>query len=80
VGRSVPDFELLDGTAVGSLLRDGRGLLLDFESDAQLRTLTNGRQARINHISSDVKNGLGLRAVLVRPDGIVAWARESAGR
>ena len=30
VGRSCPDFELEDGTRIGTLLRDGSGLLLDF--------------------------------------------------
>ena len=36
VGRSCPDFELEDGTRVGALLRDGRGLLLDFGRQASL--------------------------------------------
>ena len=37
VGRSCPDLELEDGTRIGTLLRDGNGLLLDF--DRQLPTL-----------------------------------------
>ena len=32
VGRSVPDFELLDGARIGELLRKGKGLFLDFDS------------------------------------------------
>lgn len=31
VGRSAPDFELIDGAKVGSLLRDGKGVLLQFD-------------------------------------------------
>ena len=31
VGRSAPDFELVDGTKLGELLRNGKGLLLDFD-------------------------------------------------
>ena len=34
VGRSVPDFELADGTRAGELLRTGTGLLLDFDAYA----------------------------------------------
>lgn len=63
---------------MGDLLRDGRGLLLDFASDAPLQTLANRWQGRINYISSDVKDRLGLSAVLVRPDGFIAWASEAA--
>jgi hypothetical protein len=33
---------------------------------------------RISYIASDVKDRLGLSAVLVRPDGFVAWAGEGA--
>ena len=34
-GRSVPDFELGDGTRAGDLLRTGAGLLLDFDPRAR---------------------------------------------
>lgn len=78
VGQSVPDFALIDGPRVGDLLRDGRGLLLDFASDAPLRPLANRWQGRINYISCDLEDRLGLSAVLVRPDGFVAWASETA--
>ena len=78
VGRSVPDFALVDGTRVGHLLRDGRGLLLDLAPDAPLRALANRWQGRITYASSDAENRLGLSAVLVRPDGFVAWAIDSA--
>ena len=78
VGRSVPDFELLDGTRVGGLLRDGRGLLLDFAAHPPLRTLADRRPGRISYISGDVKDRLGLSASLVRPDGFVAWASDAA--
>jgi hypothetical protein len=77
-GRSVPDFKLVDGTRVGSLLRDGRGLLLDFAPDAPLQALARRWRGRINYISGDAENQLRLSAVLVRPDGFVAWARDSA--
>ncbi len=79
VGRSVPDFVLVDGTRVGALLRDGPGLLLDFATDAPLQALASRWQGRVSYISGAAENQLGLSAVLIRPDGFVAWARESAG-
>lgn len=78
VGRSAPDFELADGTRLGEHLRTGTGLLLDFDAGAPLRALAGGWQGRIAYIASDAKDRLGLSAVLVRPDGFVAWASAGA--
>jgi hypothetical protein len=76
-GRSVPDFELADGTKVGSLLREGKGLFLDFDPGASFQTLTSRWRARITYVAGDARDRLGLRALLVRPDGFVAWASET---
>ncbi|RWD93955.1 FAD-dependent monooxygenase [Mesorhizobium sp.] len=78
VGRSVPDFELADGTRVGDLLRAGNGLLLDFGSRASLRALASRWSGRIAYVAGEARERLGLSAVLVRPDGFVAWASEAA--
>jgi hypothetical protein len=75
-GRSCPDFELEDGRRVGSLLRNGGGLLLDFASGAPLRELDGRWGDRVHYVSGNVKESSGLRAVLVRPDGFVAWATD----
>jgi hypothetical protein len=75
VGRSCPDFELEDGTRVGTLLRDGNGLLLDF--GRQLAALEGHWGDRVRHVASDARDRLGLQAVLVRPDGFVAWASDT---
>lgn len=77
-GRSVPDFELVDGTKVGSLLREGKGLFLDFDTGASLQALASRWRGRVSYVAGDVRDRLGLRAVLVRPDGFVAWASEAA--
>ncbi|MFM0206168.1 FAD-dependent monooxygenase [Paraburkholderia sediminicola] len=78
IGRSTPDFELVNGTKVGSLLREGKGLLLEFDPSASLRALVSRWREQVTYVASDVKEGLGLRAVLLRPDGFVAWATEAA--
>ena len=78
VGRSAPDFELADGTRLGDHLRDGRGLLLDFDARAPLRALATRRRGRVAYVACDAEDRLGLSAVLVRPDGVVAWAVEAA--
>ena len=76
VGRGAPDFALLDGTRLGDHLGTGRGLLLDFDARAPLRALAGRWGDRIAYVASDAKDRLGLSAVLVRPDGVVAWIAE----
>jgi hypothetical protein len=78
VGRSAPDFELVDGTKLGELLREGKGLFLDFNAPTPLQALARRWNGRITYVASDAKDRLGLSAVLVRPDGFVAWASEAA--
>lgn len=74
VGRSVPDFEFSDGTRLGSLLREGTGLLIDFGASETLRMLAERYAGQLRYVDKPAKDSLGLRAVLVRPDGVVAWA------
>lgn len=76
VGRSAPDFELADGTRIGSLLRDGKGLLLDFAPGPPRQALKRGWDERINYIPGHAENTFGLSAIFVQPEGFVAWASE----
>ena len=78
VGRSAPDFELIDGTKLGELLAKGKGLFLDFDVSTSLQTLASRWSDRITYVGSDAKDRLGLSAVLVRPDGFVAWAADAS--
>ena len=80
VGRSCPDFELEDGTRLGALLRDGNGLLLDFGRRASLEALDGVWGDQVRYVASDAKDRLGLSALLVRPDGFVAWASDTTPR
>ncbi|KAG8158478.1 hypothetical protein KVR01_011600 [Diaporthe batatas] len=82
-GFSAPDFELglAGGTRrLGELMRSGRGLLVDLgHEDVNGPELANLAQdeawfPRIDYIGASAKDDLGIRALLVRPDGVVAWA------
>ena len=77
VGHSAPDFKLEDGNRLGDLLQDGRGLLLDFTASESLSALCDGRQDRLGYVTSHAKDEKGLAALLVRPDGFVAWATDA---
>jgi hypothetical protein len=74
IGRSAPDFELADGTRLGVLLRGGLGVLLDFQCDAGLRSIGDRLFDGLRYVGGEMEDRLGLGAVLVRPDGVVAWA------
>ncbi len=78
VGYSVPNFELEDGVTIGELMRDGRGVLLDFTLDPALEAVAAEYGDRVTYVSGRAKDRLGLAALLIRPDGIVAWASEDA--
>ncbi|WP_329432931.1 FAD-dependent monooxygenase [Streptomyces sp. NBC_01280] len=74
VGTSAPDFHFEDGTRLGDLLRQGHGVLLDFRGDQALRRAVKNRQDHIQYATGQARDDLGFTAVLVRPDGVVAWA------
>ncbi|MCF7752564.1 FAD-dependent monooxygenase [Bacillus subtilis subsp. subtilis] len=78
VGRSVPDVLLDDGTRVGERLRTGQGLLLDVGACAGLADLAEAWAGRVAYAAVRDPHTFGLRAVLVRPDGVVAWASDGA--
>ncbi|RXT53595.1 FAD-dependent monooxygenase [Bradyrhizobium betae] len=78
VGRSVPDFEWPDGATVGERLRTAKGLLLDFDARAPRQALASRCGDCITYVAAAPEDRLGLSAVLVRPDGFVAWASDSA--
>ncbi|WP_308168124.1 FAD-dependent monooxygenase [Nonomuraea sp. NEAU-A123] len=74
VGRNAPDLRLADGTRLGDLMRDGRGVALDFSTDRRLHGPAMGWESRMQYAAGPARNDLGLGAALVRPDGVVAWA------
>lgn len=78
-GYGVPSFELEDGRRVDDLLREGRGLLLDFGSDTGLTRLAAGYARQVDYVAGPARERLGISALLVRPDGVVAWAGDDEG-
>jgi 2-polyprenyl-6-methoxyphenol hydroxylase-like FAD-dependent oxidoreductase len=74
IGRSVPNFELEDGTTIGELMHNGQGILLDFDRNVSLKTLAGEYGDRMQYVSGRAKEQFGLSAVLIRHDGIIAWA------
>jgi 2-polyprenyl-6-methoxyphenol hydroxylase-like FAD-dependent oxidoreductase len=73
VGRNAPEFRLEDGSRLGDLMQDGHGVALDFSADRSLHDSATRWESRIRYAAAPAKNDLGLGAVLVRPDGVVAW-------
>jgi hypothetical protein len=78
IGHSVPNFEFKDGTTIGERMHEGHGILLEFAGNASLKTLASAYGAQIKYVSGRAKDQLGLSAVLIRPDGFVAWATDHA--
>lgn len=76
VGYSVPNFEFEDGTRISELMHDGVGILLDFDANPSLKILANVYGDSIKYISGTAKDHFAVSALLIRPDGIIAWASD----
>ncbi|MFO0562713.1 MAG: FAD-dependent monooxygenase [Polyangiales bacterium] len=88
VGRRAPDFELrVDGALVSlySLMHQGHGVLLDLGCDCE--SSARAYRERVRYVRAEydgrweLANGTAVaasRAVLVRPDGHVAWVGDEA--
>jgi 2-polyprenyl-6-methoxyphenol hydroxylase-like FAD-dependent oxidoreductase len=79
VGCSAPDFEFVDGSRLGERLRSGHGLFVDFNAELKLKDDLDagGLDRGFEYVGMCATEQLGLRCLLVRPDGIVAWASEA---
>jgi hypothetical protein len=80
VGYSAPNFEFEDGTRIGEFMQDGQGMLLDFDGKPSLKKLASEYGDQLKYVSGRAKEELGLSAVLIRPDGFVAWASDNEPR
>ncbi|GHD98187.1 FAD-dependent monooxygenase [Streptomyces alanosinicus] len=77
-GASAPDLVLADASRLGGHLHHGRALLLDLADDPGLRAHAEGYGDRLEVRTLACPDRPGLRALLVRPDGFVAWAADAA--
>ena len=68
VGGSVPDLALADGTHPADHLHDGTGVLLD------LGGVPSHVDTRVRTVRAGCPDEPDLPGLLVRPDGVVAWA------
>lgn len=75
-GYSAPDLRFDDGTRLADHLRDGAALLLDLSEDEPLRGAAEPWRDRIRYAAVRTSDGRGLSALLIRPDGFVAWASD----
>ncbi|OJW71253.1 FAD-dependent monooxygenase [Spirosoma sp. 48-14] len=77
IGHSVPNFTFENGATIGDLMHSGQGILIDFGGNASLKTLASAHSHSLTYISDRATDQLGVQAVLIRPDGIVAWASDT---
>ena len=73
IGAAMPDLRLDDGTRLSDHTRDGRTLLVDLAGDDRLGALAKPYADRLDLLRAGAA-GAGVTALLVRPDGFVAWA------
>ncbi|MBU9763904.1 FAD-dependent oxidoreductase [Mycobacterium sp. TNTM28] len=76
-GYFVPDVTLDDGRRVAELLRSGRPLLLDLAGGKYAESVRGGRDIAIDIEIAPMAEAPAA-ALLIRPDGYVAWATDSA--
>ncbi|ONI81724.1 2-polyprenyl-6-methoxyphenol hydroxylase [Actinosynnema sp. ALI-1.44] len=75
IGRFVPPLTLPDN----ELLRDGTAVLVDLVGSSRIRAIANGHTDRVRVVRAQHSSRSDLTALLVRPDGYVAWAASDNG-
>jgi 2-polyprenyl-6-methoxyphenol hydroxylase-like FAD-dependent oxidoreductase len=75
-GRLVPDLSLDDGRRIAELLHDARPVLLDL--GGSIADTVRGWADRVDIVSATIADRAA-RALLIRPDGYVAWAADTIG-
>jgi hypothetical protein len=75
-GWLVPDLTLDDGRRVAELFHDARPVLLDL--DGAVADTARGWTDRVDTVSASIAEHPAA-ALLIRPDGYVAWAADEFG-
>jgi 3-(3-hydroxy-phenyl)propionate hydroxylase/anhydrotetracycline monooxygenase/bifunctional hydroxylase/dehydrase len=79
LGRWAPDLQLRTAqgsTRVAQLLQKARGVLLILAEGTNLETVASGWADRIDTLSAREEKAPPAAALLIRPDGYVAWASD----
>jgi 2-polyprenyl-6-methoxyphenol hydroxylase-like FAD-dependent oxidoreductase len=77
-GHFAPDLVLQTSSGarrLAEMMRDGRPLLVDWSKDGSLQEVAQGWRERVSVITVD-DGDAPARALLIRPDGYVAWAAD----
>jgi 2-polyprenyl-6-methoxyphenol hydroxylase-like FAD-dependent oxidoreductase len=77
VGRFVPDLWLRDGSRLADHGHGGGFLLLDRTPDGAFASLAAAWTGRVNNVTDVTDDHATPTGVLVRPDGVVAWASDT---
>ncbi|MGW0521444.1 FAD-dependent monooxygenase [Crossiella sp. NPDC003009] len=78
VGRFAPPLELVGADPLPVLLGQGRAVLLDLLGGKEIREAGAGHADRVRLVRATCPSHPELAAVLLRPDGYVAWAAPGA--
>ncbi|WP_157573709.1 FAD-dependent monooxygenase [Nocardia jejuensis] len=79
VGACAPDLDLADGTRLGEHFTPGGAVLLDLTDSPALRTAAAPWSGRVRVLTTKTAEPNTLSALLVRPDGVAAWASDDTG-
>lgn len=74
VGAVVPERDLSDGSRVSDHFAAGSGVLFDFADSTDLRAAARPWQDGVRIVTAKPLDPVSASALLVRPDGYVAWA------
>jgi len=77
VGRSAPDLAFQDGTRLGTYLQPGRAVLFRFVDSSNHAVVEEHERFRLVH--AQCVDATPVRALLIRPDGFIAWAGDEDG-
>ncbi|WP_202951013.1 FAD-dependent oxidoreductase [Sphingomonas sp. Mn802worker] len=73
LGRSAPEMPLADGRRLNEALRRGRPVLIDFDPSDPLAEVGRA-SSQLDYCVSPQGHRAIAEALLIRPDGVVAWA------
>ncbi|OCT50005.1 putative pentachlorophenol 4-monooxygenase [Cladophialophora carrionii] len=74
IGYSAPDFELADGSRLGAKMRQAPFLVVDFTDNHAVANYVQSLGSAVTYSGSQPKDAIDLKALIVRPDGVIAWA------